>query len=599
MNDALLEDSETEIGLPQPTALQLTRLTIADVVWALVIFLAGLLRFANLGRIPLSPAEAQAALPNWQFWQPGPLLLPITSPAYFTFTNLLFPILGDNDAVARLIPALFGLATVGLPWLLRGRLGNLGALAATVVLAFSPLLINLSRTAGGDAIAFFAITLLLVAALRFRQSGAQRWAIVLGAALGLGLASAPLFLTGLVTLAVAWYLALHGRPDRSAIWQIAPQTTWKSIGVATAVTFLLVSTFFLLQPQGLGAAARIFVAWLGQFGLPFNEPAPAAAVVLPFQLLGRYEPILLLALPGLAAALWSLAQKEQPGLFFVTWVVGLLLFWLLQPGVMNHVAIAILPLALLIASATQALGLEEQQTPQATPWMTWAVAGGILFLGMLILVSLARFSRLAASNPANSGQLFLATLGVIAAAALLFAAATWDSTAALKGLWLGAAGLLLYFQWGTGWHLNHIAANNPQERWVTAATHSEVRLLVKTLEDISQQTVGSDHDLAIFSVVESPVLRWYLRDFYRFQSGAAVPVLGEHDVVISPVDTELALASDYIGSDFRLLRQQPTAGTESQFQLLDTLHGWLFHESRAPVDDQAVIVWVRSNLINP
>lgn len=223
MNDAFLEDSETEIGLPQPTALQLTRLTIADVVWALVIFLAGLLRFANLGRIPLSPAEAQAALPNWQFWQPGPLLLPITSPAYFTFTNLLFPILGDNDAVARLIPALFGLATVGLPWLLRGRLGNLGALAATVVLAFSPLLINLSRTAGGDAIAFFAITLLLVAALRFRQSGAQRWAIVLGAALGLGLASAPLFLTGLVTLAVAWYLALHGRPDRSAIWQIAPQ----------------------------------------------------------------------------------------------------------------------------------------------------------------------------------------------------------------------------------------------------------------------------------------------------------------------------------------------------------------------------------------
>lgn len=580
--------------------MRFTQLTIADGVLALVLFLAGVLRFANLGRIPLSPAEAQAALPNWQFWQPGPLLLPITSPAYFTFTNLLFLILGDNDAVARLVPALFGLATVGLPWLLRGRLGNLGALAATIVLALSPLLINLSRTVGGDAIAFFAITLLLVAALRFRQSGESRWAVTLGVALGLGLASAPMFLTGLVTLAVAWYLALHDRPDRDAIGRIAaqltPQTTWKIIGVATAVTFLLVSTFFLLQPQGLGAAARILIAWLGQFALPFNEPDPAAAVVLPFQLLGRYEPILLLALPGLAAALWSLGQKEQPGLFFVAWMIGLALFWLLQPGVMNHVAIAILPLALLIASATQALELEEQLT---TPWMTWVVAGGILFLGMLILVSLARFSRLAASNPANSGQLFLATVGVIAAAALLFAAATWDSTAALKGLWLGAAGLLLYFQWGTGWHLNQIAANNPQERWVTAATHNEVRLLVNTVENISQQTVGSAHDLAIFSMVESPVLRWYLRDFYRFQSGAAVPLLGEHDVVISPVDTELALASDYIGSDFRFLRQQPAAGTENPFQLLDTLHGWLFHESRAPVDDQAIIVWVRSNLINP
>jgi hypothetical protein len=131
-------------------------------------------------------------------------------------------------------------------------------------------------------------------------------------------------------------------------------------------------------------------------------------------------------------------------------------------------------------------------------------------------------------------------------------------------------------------------------------THDEVRLLVESLTEISQQAVGSKHDLAVFSVVDSPVLRWYLRDFSKFQSGAAVPLQAGSDVVISPPDTELALDNDYVGTDFRLLRQKP-AGiiANSQSRLLDVLNGWLFHESRAPVDDLQVIVWIRSDLLEP
>jgi 4-amino-4-deoxy-L-arabinose transferase-like glycosyltransferase len=503
----------------------------------------------------------------------------------------------------RLVPALLGLATVSLPWLLRGRLGNLGALATVLVLAFSPLLINISRTAGGDAIAVFAVALTFTAALRFRQTGEQRWAVTLGCALGLGLASVPLFFSGLTTLGIAWYLALNGRPDvkRIAIGQtalqIAPQVAWRTVGLAAAVVFVLLSTLFLLHPQGLGAAARLPAVWLGQFALPFGMQEGDLAVSSPFLTLARYEPLLLLALPGVIAAFWSLGEKQQPGLFFVVWVASLGVLWLVQPGVLNNVVLLILPAALLIGLASEALFRESRN---ATLWVVWGVAVGLLFLGLLILVALARFSRLAAFNPLQGGQLWLAMLAVIVAATLVFAAASWDSTAALQGAWLGAAMLLLYFQWGTGWHLNQRAANDPRERWVMVGTHNEVRLIVETMKEISRQAVGSDHDLAIFSVVDSPVLRWHLRDFPRFQSGAAVPLQSESDVVISPADSELALGSDYVGTDFRLTRQK-AAGTiqEGQSSLLNTLNWWLFHESGAPVDDMTAVIWVRSDLVNP
>jgi predicted membrane-bound mannosyltransferase len=485
--------------------------------------------------------------------------------------------------------------------LLRNRLGNLGALMTTLVLAASPLLINVSRTAGGDSIAVLAVTLTLVAALRLRQSGEQRWEIVLGCALGLGFTSAPLFFSGLVTLALAWYLALHSRPDdRNAVWQIAPQQStramWQTVGLAAAIVFVLLSTFFLLHPQGLGAAARLPAIWLSQFGLPTSTPDTSSAVTAPLLALGRYEPLMLLSLPGIVAALWSLGQKEQPGLFFIAWLAALVTLWLLQPGVLNNSMLVILPVALIIGLSTAAL---YGRSP-ATSRVAWGVAAGLVLLGMLILVSLARFTRLAASNPVDSPQLWLVILGVLAAATLMFAAATWDGTAALQGLWAGAAGLLLFFQWGTGWHLNQLAANDPRERWVMVGTHNEVRLLAESLTEISQQAVGSSHDLAVFSVVDSPVLGWYLRDFSRFQSGAAVPLQADSDVVISPPDTELALDNDYVGTDFHLLRQKPAVVIpNSQSRLLDVLNGWLFHESRAPVDEMQVILWIRSDLLEP
>ena len=127
------------------------------------------------------------------------------SPAYLTLTSLLMPFLGVSDVTARLVPALFGLGLVMLPWLLRDRLGQIGALLAAALFAVSPLYAAISRTAGGDAIALFAILLVTVASLRLRDGGSDIWLYTLAGALGLGLASSPLIYSGLITLAIAWF----------------------------------------------------------------------------------------------------------------------------------------------------------------------------------------------------------------------------------------------------------------------------------------------------------------------------------------------------------------------------------------------------------
>ena len=119
-----------------PAAVQrwTTGVTVADGMMVVIILVAAVARFANLGALPLSPGEADAALSSWQFARGVPLTAPPISPAYFSFTSLIMSLGGDGDVVARLVPALFGLLTVLLPWLWRGRFRPGVWLTASVLL---------------------------------------------------------------------------------------------------------------------------------------------------------------------------------------------------------------------------------------------------------------------------------------------------------------------------------------------------------------------------------------------------------------------------------------------------------------------------------
>ena len=85
-------------------------------------------------------------------------------PFQFHGVALMFFLFGDSDAVARLLPALFGTVIVFLPYFLRDRLGVYGALVVSTLLAFSPMMLFYSRYARNDilmAVWVFGIVILM------------------------------------------------------------------------------------------------------------------------------------------------------------------------------------------------------------------------------------------------------------------------------------------------------------------------------------------------------------------------------------------------------------------------------------------------------
>jgi 4-amino-4-deoxy-L-arabinose transferase-like glycosyltransferase len=526
--------------------------------------------------MPLSPIEAQEALSAWQFLQIGPNPITAGSPAYLTLTSLLMPFLGVSDVTARLVPALFGLGLVMLPWLLRDRLGQIGALLTAVLFAVSPLYAAISRTAGGDAIALFAILLVTIAGLRLRDGGSDNWLYVLAGALGLGLASSPLIYSGLITLAIAWFAQRLVSPEPEQNYQ--PERT-KIIKPAILGGLILIalSTRFFTHLPGLGSATQILGDWLAQF----SWQGDLQTLLSPFLVLGRYE-IVLLPL-GIFAIIWAIWRNHPLGTLFTYWLLAGMILMLLQRGVLNNALLVPLAGYLLLGLASNHLLRRGRSR-----W-TWAVTGMIVLLGAIVLVNVARFLRVSLVEQ-QVANLWISMMALAAVVLLIYYFWTEHEKAVIQGLWLGVMTLLLVYQWGTAWNLTHVTANDPRESWVEQATDDEVGLLA----------TNSDGDIPIFSAVDSPVLRWYLRDFGRAQFGQTLPPGAQYEVIISPAAViEPAFGDEYLGGDFGLLRAETAESSLSPTPLLDALRWSLFHESPRGVTEERVILWVRADLAHP
>lgn len=564
---------------------RLTQLTLAHALLIAVGVLAAIIRLVNLDGLPLSPDEAAQAWTVWATTQPETIdLLLSGSPAYFTLTRLLMTVLGDGDAVMRLVPALFGVGAVLLPWLWRSRLGTVGALAASLLLMASPLHVVTARTVGGESIAVFALLLLVIAYDRWRETAVRAWLYTLAAALGLGLASAPIFYGGIVTLAVAWGIQRAiGLPlfaEEAADLEWEGRRTAVGFGI---VVFVAASTLLLWYPAGLGTAARLPAAWLAAFGGggPISDP---------FLTVARYEPILLTL--GVIAILWATWRSHPFASFCVYWIAAVFLLMLVQAGNTGNAVLLTLPGILLLSAFADA----QLQRISA---LDWGVAGGVLIVLALAFVNLGRFARRVAFEPNQLGNVWMILFAFAFTLVALYFVSTWDLAATYRGVLLAVFGFFLFYTWGTAWWLSHHAANDPRARWATVGTDDDVRVMIPVVDELAQQVGNGEDDLTIFSSVDSPLLRWYLRHYAQVEFSDAVPVGANHDVIISPAETEPALGSDYMGGDYGLLLSEPPPPEQpGATPVLDTLRWWLFHESNATVPQQRVILWLRADLVS-
>ncbi len=570
----------------------LHRLTIADGLFLLVGVAAILLRFVNLGRLLLSPAEAEAALGVWRFWQPGGLVgdataVTVQSPVYFTLTALLSQLFGFGDGVMRAVPALFGVGLALLPWLLRHRLGNVGALVTSWLLTISPLTTIAARTANGDAAALFAVLLLLTAWVRYTDSDNPRWLYALAGALALGLTSSPIFYGGLLALLLAHWLnrALRGG---HAEGQINKETGWKT-AVFGFTLLLALGTLFLWHLPALGAAAGL----LGQWLQAFTFSGGLAALSNPFLALARYEVALLVL--GLLALLWAAWHDDRLANIAILWLAALLTLLLVQWGHMSNTLLLLLPGYLLIGR------LVDTVLDDLGDGLTWLFTAGLAVLGGLMFVNVARFARVVSYNPQDLQNIWLALFAFSFTAVTVYFFWAWAQKPTYQAMLLSALLLFSFYHWGTGWWLSHEAANDLRERWVQApATDDDLPIMLHTLREISAQATGYPTGVEIVSGIDTPVLRWYLRGFPNATISNTVPATAQADVIITAQNGESGFGADYFGADYGLLRTGLVPESlNSPLPTLDTLRWWLFHESGAIVEETRVVLWIRADLVQP
>ncbi len=568
----------------------LTSLTVEQVLYGLLVILAAVIRLTGLNNIPLSPAEATEALSVYEFWQPGATAVVSGSPAYFSLTSLLTQVLGFSDSVMRLVPALFGLLLPLLPWFLRHRLGSIGALITSLLLVLSPIHSLLARTTGGQSIALFSGLLLFIAWLRYQESDNQRWFITAVIALALGLSSAPIFYSLLVSMLIAWLaIAIVGPPlfldeedEPRPMLRPSPDQMRRALIIGGGV-FAAVATLFLWNLPGFNGVARSLGDWLGLF----LGASDLNTWLGPIMALGRYEFILLfIAGPALVWAVWH--GRPFPSLL-VYWITAALLLILVQRGYMENVAVLTLPGYLLVGRFINDL------TQNKASVYRWAMSGIMLLFGVLFYFNLVRYIRLAGNSGSLTSptyQILIFIAGFLLILIAFFVIWNLNRDEAVAGTAVGLLAVLLFFSWGTTWNLTHLQANDTRERFITQASDDELPLLADTIREVSRQTRNADNNLELLMTVDSPALRWYLRDFDNLVIDGALPRTISAEALITPMESSPSLETGYVGTDFGYHRPP----TEHILTLPAALQWWFFRQSAVTVSEERAIFWLRADL---
>ncbi|MCS7222373.1 MAG: TIGR03663 family protein [Anaerolineae bacterium] len=187
-----MEKNSTESPCAWDTSLlALIRWNWEKTAWAVVIAIALVARLYGLSWRAMSHDESLHSLYSWQLYdgrgyEHNPMM---HGPYLFHLNALFYFLFGVNDATARVAVALTGTGMVALLWYLRPWLGQVGALAAAVMMTISPSLLYYSRYIRHDVLLAMWELVLVIAVFRYLQDRREHWLYLAAVALSLAYAT--------------------------------------------------------------------------------------------------------------------------------------------------------------------------------------------------------------------------------------------------------------------------------------------------------------------------------------------------------------------------------------------------------------------------
>jgi uncharacterized protein (TIGR03663 family) len=566
------------------------------VLYFIIALIAAGLRLYKLGGRPMQAHEAAQALAAWRFTQglSQGSALGQHSPLLFTTNLVLFALFGASDFLARLVPALSGALLVILPYFLRQRLGRMGALAASFLLALSPSALFFSGYLGGQIVVAACALAITCGLFGYLEQRRPKYLYLVAAALGLALsAGAGAYTFVFVVVTFALVLALANRfSGPSEHWQRISDAWWAVRGqkgllrdsaTLFVLIFVLVCTGFLLRFSGLQDGIDLFPAWLSAFqprvgGHPWYYH---------LQLLVVYESLILVF--GLAGVVYLLRRRDILSLFLTYWsAVAFLVYAVASGREPGDVLLIVLPLALLAGAFIGRL-LDELAAKASWMWEGLFVA-----LACPVVVHLSLELGGYASRGGRD-YLFLALAATFILIGLLVL--YWVSFGSEPTLRAGGLLLLLTLTFLTvsiSCNLNYRRGSDPREIIVDSPTSHGLFDLLKTLEVVSSRKSGDPRTIAVtVHQGAGPALAWYLRDFDNVEFVAQLSPSVDTPVVIAPAEEqEPTLGAQYSGQDFVLASSWKPQGLSGP-----ALMRWLFYRrAPTPVQTDNVILWVKQEL---
>ena len=281
---------------------------------------------------------------------------------------------GLTTFTIRLIPGIFGLATIALVFLLRRRLGTIATLAAGLMLAVSPGAVYLSRYFIHETLFVFFTLGIVVTCVWFYDKRNPSYLIAAGASAALLFATkeTAMISVGVLIIALGLTYAYERFNRKSSVpapsgkrkqapsrlsriidemggsSSLAFSVGWAAV-VFVALYVLFYSSFFTYE-KGLYASLQTFAIW-AKTGKEAHAHLPTTYILWLWQREGS-----LLLLGAIGAAIVVLRPKNSLALFCALWSFGLIAAYSLIPYktpwlVLNFVV----PLALISGYAIQAI----------------------------------------------------------------------------------------------------------------------------------------------------------------------------------------------------------------------------------------------------
>jgi uncharacterized protein (TIGR03663 family) len=493
------------------------------IVVVAILVVAAILRLYDLNLVPLHHDEGVngnflVRLINEGYYHYDPANYHGPTLYYFAAVVawILRPFVGANASLTttgiRLVPALFGLATIGLVFTLRRNLGTIATLSAAFVLAISPGAVYLSRYFIHETLFVFFTLGIVVALLKYSEHPNPVYLILAAISAALLFATKETAMISVAVVLIALvvtrvYLALWrslggttnkkkrgpgsgGDKDYRTFFERAggssTLTVWLVIAFAVfaAVYVLFYSSFFTNYPQGVYDSLKTFQFWT-KTGQEAHKHSAATYI---WWLLEQESPLLVLG--ALGAIVTVVRPVKSFALFCALWAFGLIAAYSLIAYKTPWLSLNfIVPLALTSGNAVEWLYEELAKWGMSKRMCGYAIAGLLLF-----------------------------AVGPLAGMARIFDEAAFDATSDTpKGLASIKFHGKTFIPGCQTIDLNFLNYDNDNRYYVYVYAHTrrETLKLVDEINKLAERThQGSETGITIVSADYWP-LPWYLRDYKR------------------------------------------------------------------------------------